>query len=444
MLLSQSLLPGILVLTLLLQAALPARRLLIVNSGAGLACLACAWLGLGTAAELLAEVPWDVLVMLVALGLLSEMIADSRVFGFFALKSTRLSRADPARVLVTFCVGMYVASGVVNNLTALILVLPVLLILLQLMGVAQRYLAWCLGALLVSCNLGGAATPIGDFPAILLLGRGSMTFTAYLSHALPATLVALGALLTVVLVVVRPQRVPQHQTDDRGAGLSVAVMGALYRNARIDWPVLAPAAVMLALMLAGWTLLPRSTGMTPELVCWLGVAGALVLRPALGETLLRRRVDVEAALFLLSLFVMVGAVRRSGLFRDAAELLAALPVSPLLQLMAFLILAGVLTGLFSAGPSMAALLDVAQGLATRMDPPAVYVGLALSVCAGSSLFLTAATSGPMAQTLTERAELKDTSGTLLRFGFVEFLPVGILSFAIIQCVALGYALLRVW
>ena len=60
--------------------------------------------------------------------------------------------------------------------------------------------------LLVSCNLGGAASPIGDFPAILLLGQGSMTFSAYLACAGPPTLVALALLLVLVRTFIRPAR----------------------------------------------------------------------------------------------------------------------------------------------------------------------------------------------------------------------------------------------
>jgi hypothetical protein len=75
-----------------------------------------------------------------------------------------------------------------------------------------------------------------------------------------------------------------------------------------------------------------------------------------------------------------------------------------------------------------------------MSPTAVYVGLALSVCAGSSLFLTAATSGPMAQIMTERAGLRDQSDAPLHFGFFAFVRVGLLAFAVIQAVALGFAL----
>jgi hypothetical protein len=69
----------------------------------------------------------------------------------------------------------------------------------------------------------------------------------------------------------------------------------------------------------------------------------------------------------------------------------------------------------------------------------VYVGLALSVCAGSSCLLTAATAGPLAQALCERADLRDARGEAIRFGFSEFLRVGLLSFVIIEAGALIYA-----
>src|SRR6185312_6001449 len=66
-------LPSILVVALVLQAIWPRYRLLIVLGGAGATCLATSVLGLGHAAQILADVPWDVLVILVGLGLVSEV-----------------------------------------------------------------------------------------------------------------------------------------------------------------------------------------------------------------------------------------------------------------------------------------------------------------------------------------------------------------------------------
>lgn len=435
---SALLLTGILVVTLVVQARFASARMLVVLTGAAAASLASALLGHGGTHELLAEVPWDVLVLLVALGLLSEAFVEARLFAVLAVRAAEASRASPVGIVLVFGTAMYAVSALMNNLTALVLVLPIVLIILRVAGAGQRQVSWTLGTLLVACNLGGAATPIGDFPAILLLGRGSMSFGAYLVRAAPATLVGLVLVLAVAAAALR--RAHGRVNADLRAAISRSLLRSLYRGARLDRRLLAWLTVVFVAMLAAWTLLPASGPISADLVGWIGVLVALFARPAFGERIVRARVDVEAVLFLLSLFVMVAAVRRTGVFSIAAKALTDLPVPPAVQLVLFLVLVGLVTGLFSAGPSMAALLEVAAVLATRLPPHVVYVGLALSVCAGSSLFLTAATAGPLAQSLTERAQLVGDDQKRLRFGFAEFLPIGVVSFVAIEAVAIAYAL----
>lgn len=428
----QLLFAGLLISTIVLQAALPAYRLLVVLGGAGVTLAVSVALKTATVAQLFTDVPWDVLVILVALGLYAEVLADSKVFGLASLGVTRLARANPVALTVLFALSTYFVSSVVNNITALLVVLPVMLSVFALIGVTQRYTTWTLGLLLVCCNLGGAATPIGDFPAVLLLGRGTLTFGQYLAGAALPTLLATLILTALVVLGVRVARdVP---TSPFTTGLTLATLRQLYRGVRLDWKALAPALVALIVMLLGWLVAPAEWGLTPELVCWIGAGVALITRPRVAERLLRTRVDVEAALFLLALFLMVAAVRRTGLFAEIALGLTQLPVSPLAQVVLFLVVAAVATGLFSAGPSMAALLEVADQLSKQHPAEPIYIGLALSVCAGSSLFLTAATSGPLTQSLVERARLKDQSGARILFGFSQFLPVGLVGFLVILSV----------
>lgn len=432
---------GILLAALIAQALWPGARLRVVVSGAALSCLLASLRGVSTTARLFAAVPWDVLTILVGLGVVTEVLVASRVFSLMAVRVTRATGARPWRFALTFALVMYVVSGLVNNLTALLLVLPVMLVVFRVLGVTQRFLSLTLGLLLVACNLGGAATPIGDFPAILLLGRGAMRFGVYLTAAAPRTALALA--LVVVALSWRRQASPRDGTEALRAALTVNTLEALHRGIRIDRRYLLPGAAALAAMLLGWVLIPASTGIGPELICWLGAALSLLGAGKVGETIARRRVDVEAVLFLLSLFVMVGAARESHLFTDIARWLTALPLSPAAQVVVFLVAAALLTGVFSAGPSMAALLDVADALA-RQHPrearDALYVGLAMSVCAGSSLFLTAATAGPLTQSLIERAGLRGPDGEPLRFGFREYLPVGLVAFALILSVGIASTL----
>jgi Na+/H+ antiporter NhaD/arsenite permease-like protein len=430
--------PLLLLVTIVAQALWPAHRLLIVLAGAAGSCVAASVLGVASASALFAAVPWNVLLILVCLGLFAERLAATRLFGLASVKVTRLARARPQALMVLFGIGTYLVSGVVNNLTALLVVLPVLLTVFALVGVTQRYAQWTLGLLLVLCNLGGAATPIGDFPAVLLLARGAMGFDAYLAGAVLPTAVAVVLLLAVVGLWVQPARdVPFSALGQR---LTLTTLAHLYRGVRLDWRLLGPCLLALAAMLLGWLAAPESWGLTPELVAWIGAGAALLARPSEGEAALRRSVDVEAVLFLMALFLMVGAVRETGLFVQATQLLTTLELSPTWQVVLFLVAAAVLTGLFSAGPSMAALLDVAEALAKQHPPEAIYIGLALAVCAGSSLFLTAATSGPLTQALVERSGLRDAHGVPVTFGFREFLPVGLLGFTVILTVAVARTL----
>ncbi|MDP1827494.1 MAG: SLC13 family permease [Archangium sp.] len=434
----QVLFAALLVGVIVLQAALPSLRLLVVLGGAALTCVACVALGVATVGQLFADVPWDVLVILVALGLYADQLASSRLFGLASVGVTRAAGASPVALLVFFTFGTYLVSGVVNNITALLVVLPVLLSVFALIGVTPRYTAWTLGLLLVACNLGGAATPIGDFPAVLLLGRGTLSFRQYLAGAALPTFVALAALTAVVVFAVRPARDVNSKPLTRR--LTLATLRQLYRGVRLDRGALIPAVAGMAVMLWGWLLAPASWGLTPELVCWVGAGVALLARPRAAEKLLRTKVDVEAALFLLALFLMVAAVRRTGLFTEVALSITRLPLSPTAQVVVFLVVAAVSTGLFSAGPSMAALLEVADVLSKQHPAEPIYIGLALSVCAGSSLFLTAATSGPLTQSLVERSKLRDLKGERIRFGFTEFLPVGLLGFMVILLVNIGRTL----
>lgn len=427
----------VLVATLVAQAALPAYRLLIVLAGAALSCLGAAITGVAGVGVVFAGVPWNVLLILVALGLFTQRLAATQAFGLASVALVRVARARPLAVLVFSTLGTYAVSCVLNNLTALLVILPVMLTVFALAGVSQRFAVWALGLMLVACNLGGAATPIGDFPAVLLLGSGAVSFERYLRAAMPPTLLALGVMLLLVLL-----RRPARDLPDTPLGrrLTLATLAQLYRGVRLDRRLLLPCLGALAGMIVGWLALPPAWGVGPEMVAWLGAGVALAVRPAQGEAALKTALDVEAVLFLLALFLMVGVVRETGLFTHLAAALLRVPLPPEGQLVLFLAAAALLTGLFSAGPSMAALLEVADVLAQRFAPEGVYVGLALAVCAGSSLFLTAATAGPLMQALTERAALQGLDGRTVHFGFREFLRVGVLGFAVILAVAVVYTL----
>ena len=111
---------AILLATLIIQAIRPQSRLLVVCLGAALTGLASTLLGVASTAALFSGIPWGVLIMLVGLGLLAEMLAESKIFARIAVALSQYSGNRPAVLLAAAAAVMFAVSSLVNNLTALV------------------------------------------------------------------------------------------------------------------------------------------------------------------------------------------------------------------------------------------------------------------------------------------------------------------------------------
>ena len=441
--------------TLLLQAALPTRRVSIVIIGAVLSTVIVILTGHSTLHDIYGSIPWDVLLILIGLGLYTSILAQSNIFGVAAAKATNLTRGIAWMVLVAFSAVMFIVSAFVNNITAICLMLPVFLVVLQSLGISQGYLGLFMALILTATNLGGAASPIGDFPAILLISDRDthMTFGKYLLSAAPACTVIMVLVITAYLLVYAHRHRIASSALSRSVSLTVSRL--LYRNVSIGWNILIPGTLIFSVMLFLWAFAPHDWNMSPDLVCLAGVSSLMAfthfIRSPRGsardelpfvERIVRKETDIESALFLGGLFFMVAAAESTGILKAIGDQLLALSSEPLLCIAVLMILTGLSTAVFSAGPAMGAMLPIAKQLAHMYPDGSVYIGLALSVCAGSSFLLTAATSGPLTQTIIERFDLTTCDGEPGRFCFWTFLPYGAISFSIIQLSALLWVFLQ--
>ncbi len=298
--------PGILIsimiAALIVQALSPSRKMLVIFSGATLAVAVAATAGGQSIGRIYNGVPWDVLVILLGLGIFSSLFARSRLFSYLAVWCSRVSRGKYVFILVMFACVMFFLSCALNNLTALLLVLPVLLSILNSLGVSQRFAAICFALLIVACNLGGAATPIGDFPAILLMGTGSISFVGYLILAFPLCTLLFALLTTLAALVYHKQERQNPSAFERA--LALTAMAKLYRHITIDKSILYPAVAVFVLMFTLW-ITAGDIGLSPGVICFIGVGIFMARKHEAAEQIIRNEIDFESILFLTALFVMV-------------------------------------------------------------------------------------------------------------------------------------------
>src|ERR671917_89854 len=122
--------------------------------------------------EIFAVALFVVVLAVIATALLNK----PGLFESLAVRSAQLGKARPARILILLSLVTAFLSAFLDNVTTVILMVPVTFLIADALNVAP--LPFLLAQVMAS-NIGGAATPIGDPPHILIGSAASLSFTDF-------------------------------------------------------------------------------------------------------------------------------------------------------------------------------------------------------------------------------------------------------------------------
>src|SRR5699024_7401179 len=142
-----------------------------------------------------------------------------------AIKIAEMSKGRKRLCLMMFGGMMFLISSCLNNITAVMMILPIVFVLLKTLEVDKRYVSVFFAVILALSNMGGAASPVRDFPAIVIMTSGITDFLSYLTHAFP-----LFALTSAVLVIVWGMSVKKEMDDGAVRKLAVTNLKSQYKN----------------------------------------------------------------------------------------------------------------------------------------------------------------------------------------------------------------------
>ena len=103
---------------------------------------------LGSVVALLFNIPvksvmsnysYDVLVILVVMELFTNLIAETGIMQLLAIKIAELSKGQKRLCLMMFGGMMFLISSCLNNITAVMMILPIVFVLLKTLEVDQKY-----------------------------------------------------------------------------------------------------------------------------------------------------------------------------------------------------------------------------------------------------------------------------------------------------------------
>lgn len=371
-------------------------------------------LGILDQAQAISVIDFNTLGLLAGMMLIVSVSRKSGVFGYAAIRATQLVGANPAGVLAVFIVITAVLSAFVNNVTVVLLVVPVTLVVCHELKVGPYPFLF---AEILASNIGGTATLIGDPPNILIGSATGLDFDAFAANLAPAIAVLL--LLQIVIGhAIWGSRI-KAAAEDRARVMDIRAAETIDDRYLLVCSLAVIAAVVVALASASYLRLQPAT------IALCG-AGILLLleslhsdRASRTQNLARALADVEwtMIIFLAGLFVMIGAVEKTGLLAMMGRLLVSSSGHDARVASGFVLwISAVLSALVDNVPYVAAMIPLVKGAAPQFSGAHAIAPLWWSLALGAGLGGNGTLIGASANLTV--AALAERSG--VRFGFGSF------------------------
>jgi Na+/H+ antiporter NhaD/arsenite permease-like protein len=268
-------------------------------------------LGLLTQQEAFSDayVDWNVIFLLVGMMAIANILATTGLFEWLAAEAVLRTRGDPYRLLVLISLITAVVSAFIDNVTTVVLITPIIFVVAERLRVSPMPL---LISEILASNIGGTATLIGDPPNIIIGSRLGKDFGDFIVNATPAIVVALVAYLIFARWLFR------RELAASAGGLTEEEVEALAMEERriADVPLMRIGLTVLAFTILGF-ILARPLGLGGATVALAG-ATLLMLLTKQDASYVLRTIDWASLVFFIALFIVVGAVVKTGLIGDLA------------------------------------------------------------------------------------------------------------------------------
>ncbi len=381
---------------------------------------------------LLHIVPWEMIPEYIDLGTIFLLIGmmiivntarGSGLFEYIAIKTAKLAKGSPMRVLLLFSLVTAVTSAFLDNVTTVLLITPMLLYVASVMKTSPMPF---LIAEIFSSNIGGAATLIGDPPNIMIGSAAGLTFNEFIINMAPMMLVNMVVVMGMLALIYRKDL---HVSPDERESIEGTFAELKDREAIRDWPLFKKSVIVIALVI-GMFFIHDQLGLEPALVALIGASILLFWSRQSPEEIFEK-IEWPALFFFGGLFVVVGALVQTGVIATVAEFVVENVHSEGEAILIIAWFSAIASAIVDNIPLTATLIPLIQDMSGAMNIYPLWWALSLGACLGGNGTVIGASANVVVLGIAAR------NGYTI--SFVEFLKVGML--VLFVTVAIGSAFL---
>jgi Na+/H+ antiporter NhaD/arsenite permease-like protein len=374
--------------------------------------------------EAIEAIDFNTIGLLAGMMLIVRLTEPTGVYNYIAIRAGQIARGRPLAVVLALAGTTAVLSAFLDNLTTILLVVPITFLLADTLDIDPMPLVLIE---IVTSNIGGTATLIGDPPNILIAGATDLSFIAFVENLAPVAAVAFFAVTGMLYLMFRSRlQVPPEARDK--------VLALDARKSIEDADELRRTMPILVLTILAF-FAHQALDLEPATVALTGASVMLlVTRQSVEQAL--EGIEWATLFFFLGLFVLVGALEHTGAIEEVADGIADVTNGDrTAEILGITWVSAIASGVVDNIPFTATMIPVVeqlQGAAGGDD--AYWWALALGACFGGNLTIIGAAANVAAAGMASRAGQP--------ISFFAFLKVGVPATLLSMAIATVYVILR--
>ena len=353
-------------------------------------------------------IDWNVIFLLLGMMIIVGIIHKTGLFEFLAISAIKKSSGSPKVALVYLMILTAIASAILDNVTTILLAIPMTLIVTKHLKVSP--IPFILAEVFVS-NIGGAATLVGDPPNIIIASKADLSFNSFLVHMAPMVILVLLVIIPMIVFLFRKELVNAPEARD-------AVMNLQAHDFLKDVSLLKKSLGVLTLVMIAF-ILHSFLHLEPSIVALFG-AGVLVAISGIKPRDYVQDVEWSTLIFFSGLFIMVGGLVGSGALAELSSFLKDLFAgNTQLAALSILSISAVLSGIIDNIPYVTAMSpvisDLSVGLVGRQEH-VLWWSLAFGADFGGNATIIGASANVVAIGLAAKAGIHISFWKFAKYG----------------------------
>lgn len=385
-------------------------------------------------------IDYNVIFLLIGMMIIVNIMSKTGIFQFMAIKSAKLAKGEPFRIMIIFAIITAIASALLDNVTTVLLLVPVTLLIAVELEIDP--IPFLLAEIFAS-NIGGTATLIGDPPNIMIASKLHLTFMDFIYNLTPVVLIILPCFFIALKFMFGKRLHVKKELRER-------IMKMKEKELITNPVLLIKSLIVFGLVVIGFVL----HGLLHLEPATIALAGGGLLLLISGEEPhdVLRDVEWPTIFFFIGLFIIVGGIVKVGLVTKISEALIVLtnpsPDNMFITTIVILWFSAFSSAIIDNIPFVATMIPVATDMASKTFLPGsghesainhpdmmpVWWAMALGACLGGNGSPVGASANVVAIGMAEKAGVP--------ISFLKFLAYGIPVMMLSMVISMLYVWVR--